>query len=298
MIRPYEEVLSYTVDEHSGLVTVTTSRSFIKAKKIIITPGAFVNNVIRQWNITVNLDIWELPIFGFNVLKPQTNIPTWLYMGSDEKQLFYGYPVSKQNDYLVVSPEFVFKTIKDPSQRSDFVSPDYLRDCQTLVSHLFSYLDQNNYKSLEQTCIVGRLHDDGFVIDYLPDLSPQYPNQFIIGFGGWAFKFSPLIGETLAEMAIFGYTTINISAFSINRPGVLLQNQTSIITQPTFWDLQKILMVSIGLIVVIIMVIGIIKIVKWYKKNRSPLQLGPTTPILVQPVTAARTTNNKLSINI
>jgi glycine/D-amino acid oxidase-like deaminating enzyme len=56
--------------------------------------------------------------------------------------------------------------------------------------------------------------DDHFIIDR----HPQFPNVLIAGgFSGHGFKFSPLVGEILADLAIRSATDEAIELFSLRR---------------------------------------------------------------------------------
>jgi sarcosine oxidase len=54
------------------------------------------------------------------------------------------------------------------------------------------------------------------------DNLPGYPNVAIFtGASGRGFKFTPLCGRILVDLATTGKTYYDISPFSINRPGII-----------------------------------------------------------------------------
>jgi sarcosine oxidase len=61
-------------------------------------------------------------------------------------------------------------------------------------------------------------HDYQMVLDKLPG----YPNVAIFtGDSGRGFKFTPLLGRVLVDLAVDGNTYYNIGPFSIGRPGII-----------------------------------------------------------------------------
>lgn len=65
-----------------------------------------------------------------------------------------------------------------------------------------------------KVCMYTNTPDDHFIIDR----HPQFPNVLIAGgFSGHGFKFSPLVGEILADLAIRSATDEAIELFSLRR---------------------------------------------------------------------------------
>jgi hypothetical protein len=59
---------------------------------------------------------------------------------------------------------------------------------------------------------------------------PAHKNVIIFT-AGWAFKFVPLLGKCLSQLAIDGQTEYSITDYSINRPGIL---GSGVITKPVY----------------------------------------------------------------
>ena len=59
--------------------------------------------------------------------------------------------------------------------------------------------------------------DEHFIVDR----HPQHANVFIAaGFSGHGYKFAPVIGETLAELALKGSTSHPVDFLRLDRPGL------------------------------------------------------------------------------
>jgi sarcosine oxidase len=67
-----------------------------------------------------------------------------------------------------------------------------------------------------QACMYTNSPDDHFIIDR----HPRHPNVTLAcGFSGHGFKFSPVIGEILSELACENKTTLPIDFLSLKRFG-------------------------------------------------------------------------------
>jgi len=67
-----------------------------------------------------------------------------------------------------------------------------------------------------KTCLYTLTPDRDFVLDALP----SHPDV-LVGLGaGHGFKFAPTFGRILADLAMTGTTSSDISAFAIDRPAL------------------------------------------------------------------------------
>ena len=65
-----------------------------------------------------------------------------------------------------------------------------------------------------KTCMFTNSPDGHFIID----LHPEYPQVSLAsGFSGHGFKFASVIGEIMADLAMFGETAHDLDLFRLNR---------------------------------------------------------------------------------
>ena len=71
------------------------------------------------------------------------------------------------------------------------------------------------------TCLVPLVPDNGYALDFAP---PQVPNResVVVATAGRAFKFAPMFGAIMAELAIKGESTWDIEPMAITRPGMIV----------------------------------------------------------------------------
>lgn len=137
-----------------------------KAKKIIITSGAYVNHILKpSFSISLDLDIWEMVFNYFNAnagpqdtIFPSTSPAThscveqcltlagigmWFQFAPDKNrrsQLFYGFPTLPWGPPNVarIAVDAATSRIIDPSERrTNVVNPEGIRDTQDFIqAHL------------------------------------------------------------------------------------------------------------------------------------------------------------------
>jgi sarcosine oxidase len=80
------------------------------------------------------------------------------------------------------------------------------------------YFPDANGATVEmKTCLFTNSPDEHFIIDRLPD-APQV--ALAAGCSGHAFKFSSVVGEILADLALDGGTKLNVELFRLDRPAL------------------------------------------------------------------------------
>jgi sarcosine oxidase len=125
--------------------------------------------------------------------------------------LFYGFPV-----YEVPG----FKLGRDRHLR-ERVDPDHMErtanaeDERLLREGICKYFPDANGPTLSlKTCLYTNTPDRHFIIDFLPS-SPRI--LVAGGFSGYGFKFSSVIGEIMADLALQGETRHDLTFFRLGR---------------------------------------------------------------------------------
>ena len=230
----------------------------IRTKKVILTPGSYVNDVLSTVTPTfskkINLIIylWSSTYFSGIPLSPLASMkkwPIWYFFGQPKENdlnLYYGFPSEmKRPDYARVAPAFtsseIFDFKFDPPDISDRpLDQDALSFTSGFVKKSMPSLNPQLIAEEHSTCLAGFAEssdkdDDGvgFVLDFLPEARSN--KRIVLFTGGWGMKFVPVIGEILADLAINGETEYSqlIKPWNINR-GVLVKERgaTTMSLQP------------------------------------------------------------------
>jgi sarcosine oxidase/L-pipecolate oxidase len=202
----------------------------IKAKKCILAPGAYINQILKSVGVEINLNIWEM-VYEYYATNPGpagTLFPSMWFQfldptdGDDAKSnLFYGFPtVSWSPPNLArIAVDNAVNVIADPAQR--LITPAAF-DLQTTAEFIAKHcIGVDNRPNFCGTCLQTNVPDNMYVLDFLPAEAGPGNKNVAVFTAGWAMKMVPLIGQALADLVIKGSTTYDISQFRITRPGVL-----------------------------------------------------------------------------
>jgi glycine/D-amino acid oxidase-like deaminating enzyme len=210
---------------------------------LILAPSAWTNDVLRPFGIQLNLTIWQMTVAYFQAEVRKFDYPLWYEFGQETptnellsprrsmtqkhlatsaltapktQELFYGFPSDEKPGYIKVSADFTNNFYSDPSQCT--YQPD-----RNILLQLGKFLQQrfngvSPQAAFPTSCLYTMSHDFQMVLDKLPG----YSNVAIFtGDSGRGFKFTPLFGRMLVDLATNDSTYYDISPFSIARPGVI-----------------------------------------------------------------------------
>ena len=194
--RPIEEWDGASADV--GLTADGQRRGF---DKIIFTPGAFAGSVKGLGERLVKPMrkklYWTSPENeGFSL--PNGFLP----FGIEEPdgRFFYGFP-AVDSDGVKVGEHTGGAALTNPDDDAIDYSDQAGRDIADFLQRRAPGLSSTTSK--EQNCLYAMSPDGHFIIDLHPD---DNRIVFAIGFSGHGFKFAPVIGEALADLAFAGET--------------------------------------------------------------------------------------------
>ncbi|CAN5756399.1 N-methyl-L-tryptophan oxidase [soil metagenome] len=207
-IRTSEEVTGWEADGEG--VKVTTDKGEHRAGKLVITTGAYAGELLEDLDLPFQVN---RSINGyFEPSKPdwwraENGAPDFILDVPEDG--FYGMPAIDDIGLKIglstrdkTGPRTIRRTIEPEEVQ-------YLRDT------LDKYMPGATGKDLKAiTCMDAYTVDDDFIIDRHPE-----HEQVIIGcgFSGRGYKFSPVLGEILADLATDARTRHDIEFLSIAR---------------------------------------------------------------------------------
>jgi sarcosine oxidase len=206
-----------------GRVLVRTDRDSYQASRLVIAAGSWAAKVVpllRKPRLAVperQVVIWTqprrpeyfrlgaFPIFNMEAVEGRK---ANRYYGLP----IYGFPGFKLGKYHHLGEEV------DPD-RMDRAC--HRRDENVLRKAIRTYFpDADGPTMALKSCLFTNSPDEHFVVD----LHPDFPNVSIAaGFSGHGFKFSSVIGEVLADLALEGgCARFDLGLFSVTRPRATL----------------------------------------------------------------------------
>ncbi len=197
----HETVEAWSVNSFDGSVEVTTGFGVYRGARLVIAPGAWAPQVLSE--LQVDFDVrrhvmcWFKPVGDTSLFQPET-CPIYIW-DVDGVNCFYGFPITGSID------EGGKVAMHSGGQRctADTVNRE-ISDAD--INELRGYLEQfipalNGPLNRGTACLYTLTPDEHFVVS----LHPAYPQVSVAaGFSGHGFKFSCVIGELLADLAIDG----------------------------------------------------------------------------------------------
>ena len=189
----------------------TTGGTFT-AGQLVICPGAWAPQLLAEFGIPITVErqvlYWLDPVGG---TAPFVDHPIFIDENASGAQI-YGFPAI-DGPRGGVKVAFFRKGVEcTPDTVDRTVHAHEVREMRDRVAELLPALDGPCVHSA--TCMYANTPDQHFVIARHPDSEHV---TVACGFSGHGFKFVPVVGEILADLAITGATAHPISLFDPRR---------------------------------------------------------------------------------
>jgi monomeric sarcosine oxidase len=201
-----------------GPYRVSCPAGTYSAPCLILCPGAWTNSLLVPFELQLDLKIWQMTVGYYQANVGDYAYPLWYEFGDTAQTQYYGFPPDEVPGYLKVSTEFTNKNniYTDPRQCTYKPDPTLLQGIGRFLRQRFKSIGPNLTDA--ETCLYTMSHDGEMILDKLGG----YHNVAIFtGASGRGFKFTPLCGRILVDLATTGKTYYDISPFSITRKGVI-----------------------------------------------------------------------------
>ncbi|HXZ78336.1 MAG TPA: N-methyl-L-tryptophan oxidase [Terriglobales bacterium] len=205
------KVLDWSRD--SSGVLVRTDRGEFSSKKLVITAGPWAGKMIpgmsSKLRVTRQVLAWMKPKKWEPFVLGQ--FPCWMV---DE---YYGFPVLPVGAFgapigLKVARHHL-GDISDPDQLNRVPNA---ADEKELVEAMNTFVpDAYGETHVMKVCMYTNTPDQNFILDYLPQFEKDV--AIAAGFSGHGFKFSSVVGEIMADLAMNGGTSLPIGFLSAGR---------------------------------------------------------------------------------
>ncbi|HEY4605825.1 MAG TPA: N-methyl-L-tryptophan oxidase [Blastococcus sp.] len=214
-LRFDEPVVEWSTTADGG-VRVTTVAGEYTAGRLVICPGAWAPGLLADLGVRLTVErqvmYWFRPDGGVGPYAPNRH-PVWIHGGA-ELQL-YGFPAIDGPDGGVKAAFFRHGVVCTPDTLDREVHPD---EVDFITAHLRELLPTMPGRFLDAAaCMYTTTPDEHFVIA----THPRHEQVTVAcGFSGHGFKFVPVVGEILADLAVDGATRHPIELFDPRRPAV------------------------------------------------------------------------------
>ena len=208
-----ERVLGWSA-QGNGVTVHTTDRSY-SAAHLVITAGPWTPEVLRglglPLRVTRQVLYWFEPIDGVELYRKE-RMPCYLCEAPNGDPLVYGFPLSgPASEGVKVAVHGLPEECTPESVRREIRVEDeaYIR------ARLAGTLPRLAGRLIRaETCLYTMTPDEHFIID----AHPEHSNVTLAaGFSGHGFKFSPVIGEIVAQLITGEKAAFDLDLFALNR---------------------------------------------------------------------------------
>jgi sarcosine oxidase len=208
-----EPILSWTADAAGDGVSVVTPKQTYRAKSLILSAGPWTPQLIPDLPIPLQVSrrvmFWLRPVSRHSSFDEKA-FPIFLWE-PEQGPFLYGFPrVNEASD-----PKVALHHGGEDCTPSTIDRRIHPRDEAAIRSAIeFRIPALNGEVSHAATCMYTMTPDQHFIID----THPHHPQVSIAaGFSGHGFKFSSVVGEILADLALTRKTSSDIALFAASR---------------------------------------------------------------------------------
>ena len=204
----------HAIEPRSGGLHVHTDQGSFEAGTAVVTAGAWTKSVLPS--LAAPLVVTRQVMGWFRPQNPalcsSTHLP--VFMLESAHGVHYGIPPSRPNAGIKVAKHHHSNQVIDPDNYCRSVSQaDEALIRAALADHVPA---ANGPLIAAKTCLYTLTPDGDFLIDRLPGAPEIVVASACSGHG---FKFAPLIGEMLADLATGGDPRHDITRFRLGRFG-------------------------------------------------------------------------------
>lgn len=194
-----------------GTVVVTTPSGTVRAAHAVVAADAWTNPVLAPLGAELPLTVLREQVTWFEVDDAARftaeRYPVWIWMDDPS---WYGFPGM---DGAIKAAQDCGGAPVDPDTRT--FDPDPAGEA-ALGAFLRAQLPGVGAVRSSKTCLYTLTPDRDFVLDRLP----KAPEVLVALGAAHSFKFAAWFGLTLAELAIDGVASADLSPFRIDRPAL------------------------------------------------------------------------------
>jgi sarcosine oxidase len=200
------------VHDRGGWVEVATAGATFRAGRLVLCADAWTGDLLAQLGAELPLVVTQEQ---FSYLRPADpgafavgRFPVWIWMDDPS---FYGFPVW---------PDAALKAAQDVggpqvTAGSRGFDPDPAASAR-LAGFLRTRLPAAGAHDHTATCLYTLTPDRDFALGPLPG-----HDRVLVALGAaHGFKFAPLLGRVLADLALHGGTDVDITPFALDRPAL------------------------------------------------------------------------------
>jgi sarcosine oxidase len=193
----------------SGVI-VHTAHGDIRADRVIVAADAWTNTLLEPLGAAIPLEVMQEQVTYFMPDEPEKfdreSFPVWIW---EDDECYYGFP--SYGEPTIKAARDVSNNLMTPETRTYVPSVTLTGELSDFVNGI---IPGAGGEMRTVTCQYALTPDRRFVLSPLA----EHPDIIVGLAAGHGFKFTPAIGRILAELALDGETTDDISGFVAPTP--------------------------------------------------------------------------------
>jgi len=210
-VQFFVETETTALKDLQSAVEVKTPNARFEADRCVVTAGAWTGRLLpvaRTRLTPIRQTVGYFELLGTRGEKRAQDLPVWVYVGPEQNDVFYGLPAFGRPG-IKIARHITTGHASDPDGNRE-VAPENIEDIRAFAERVFGRTVGKCVGS--ETC----LYTNTATEDIIWDLHPGSDRIVIgAGFSGHGFKFGPLSGQILADLALHG--TSDLPAFRKER---------------------------------------------------------------------------------
>jgi len=193
-------------------IEVESASGTLRCRRLVVCADAWTNDVLAGLEYAVPLTVTLEQVTYLDVAEPARfapgELPLWIWM---DDPCYYGFPCYGEPT-VKLAEDCGGAVVTGDSRGFD---PDPGR-IERLTSFAHGLLPSTGAPVRSKTCLYTLTPDRDFVIDAVPG-----HGAVVVGLGAaHGFKFTPTFGRLLAELAVTGECSADVSGFPLDRPAL------------------------------------------------------------------------------
>ena len=212
-LRTGVAVTGWTAHEHGVEVTLEAggTTEALTARRLVITAGAWASELLADLGLP--LHVLRKPVFWLGPSGPRSGASLTFIYDTDWGS-FYGFP-SLDGESMKVAEHSGGERVADPLTVDRSMRHDDLARVEAFRARHLPSVDGEVRR--HDVCMYTMTPDEHFIVDR----HPRHANVvFAAGLSGHGFKFAPVLGEVLADLALEGHTELPAAFLGLGREGL------------------------------------------------------------------------------
>lgn len=200
-VRFNEEVLSWSAREDA--VEVKTNRGEYAAQRLVIAAGPWSGKILADLGLPLVVRrVPQLWFAGPPSLAESAGAPCYAF--ALPEGFFYGVP-ARDGFGVKLASHVPGSVVSDPTHLERNLLPEDLAAVERVRRDLIPGLAPKPER--HAICMYTLTPNENFILD----THPRFPSvSFVAGLSGHGFKFAPVLGEALADLAVLGATSLPV----------------------------------------------------------------------------------------